>query len=65
MTKFENSKSRSSIETNVSMKNYSKYTLLSNGKYMVISVINNTAIYVNVEESHKEEVDNILNELGY
>jgi len=65
MTKFENSKSSSSIETNVSMKNYSKYTLLSNGKYMVISVINNTAIYVNVDESHKEEVDNILNELGY
>ena len=32
---------------------------------MVISAINNTAIYVNVEESHKEEVDNILNELGY
>ncbi len=65
MTKFENSKSSSSIETTVNGKNYSKYTLLSNGKYMVISAINNTAIYVNVEESHKEEVDNILNELGY
>lgn len=65
MTKFENSKSSSSIETTVNGKNYSKYTLLSNGKYMVISVINNTAIYVNVDESHKEEVDNILNELGY
>ena len=63
--KFENSKSSSSIETTVNGKNYSKYTLLSNGKYMVISAINNTAIYVNVEESHKEEVDNILNELGY
>ena len=65
MTKFENAKSSSSIETTVNGKNYSKYTLLSNGKYMVISVINNTAIYVNVDESHKEEVDNILNELGY
>lgn len=65
MTKFENAKSSSSIETTVNGKNYSKYTLLSNGKYMVISAINNTAIYVNVEESHKEEVDNILNELGY
>ena len=65
MTKFENAKSSSSIETTVNGKNYSKYTLLSNGKYMVISAINNTAIYVNVDESHKEEVDNILNELGY
>ena len=65
MTKFENSKSSSSIETTVNGKNYSKYTLLSNGKYMVISAINNTAIYVNIDESHKEEVDNILNELGY
>lgn len=65
MKKIESSKSSSSIETNVSMKNYSKYTLLSNGKYMVISVINNTAIYVNVDESHKEEINNILKDLGY
>ena len=65
MKKIESSKSSSSIETNVSMKNYSKYTLLSNGKYMVISVINNTAIYVNVDESHKEEINHILKDLGY
>ena len=65
MTKFENSKSSTSIETSVNGKNYSKYTLSSNGKYMVISRINNTAIYVNIDESHKEEVINLLKELGY
>lgn len=62
---FESSKGSVSAETSVGLKNYSKYTLSSNGKYMVVSRINNTVIYVNVDDSYKDTVKSLLNELGY
>lgn len=62
---FESSKGNASTETNVELKNSSKYTLLSNSKYMVISRINNTVIYVKVDDSYKDTVKDILDELGY
>ena len=58
-------KEKTSIETNVELKNYSKYTLLSSGKYMVVSRINNTVIYVNADANYKDNIKNILDELGY
>ena len=62
---FESSKGNASAETSVGLKNYSKYTLSSNGKYMVVSRINNTVIYVDVDDSYKDTVKSLLNELGY
>ena len=62
---FESSKGNVSAETSVGLKNYSKYTLSSNGKYMVVSRIDNTVIYVNVEDNYKDTVKSILDELGY
>ena len=62
---FESSKGNASAETSVGLKNYSKYTLSSNGKYMVVSRIDNTVIYVNVDDNYKDTVKDILDELGY
>jgi len=62
---FESSKGNASAETSVGLKNYSKYTLSSNGKYMVVSRIDNTVVYVNVDDNYKDTVKAILDELGY
>lgn len=62
---FENSKSSSASETSVSLGNNAKYTLTTNGKYKVISRINNTVIYLNVDEKYKSMVKDILDKLGY
>ena len=47
---FEESKSSSAVETSVSRSNDSKYTLVTNCKYKLVSRIKNTVIYVNVDE---------------
>lgn len=62
---FESSKGNASAETSVGLKNYSKYTLSSNGKYMVVSRIDNTVIYVDVADNYKDTVKALLDELGY
>ncbi len=62
---FESSKGNSSKETNVNMKNHSKYTLSSNGKYQVVSRIDNTVIYLNIDDSYKDDAKSLLKELGY
>ena len=62
---FELVKASSSSYNEVNVANYSKYTLNSNGKFMVVSRIENTFIYINVEQQYKDTVNKILNELGY
>ena len=62
---FEDSKGSGSSETSTSLKNYSKYTLSTNGKYKVVSRIDNTVIFLNVDDEYKDEVKDLLNELGY
>ena len=62
---FESSKGNAATESNVELMIYSKYTLSSNGKYMVVSRIDNTVIYVNVDDSYRDTVKSILDELGY
>ncbi len=62
---FGSSKGNAPVATNVALNNYSKYTLPLNGKYMVISRINNTIIYVDVDDNYKDTVKSILDELGY
>lgn len=62
---FEKSKSSATSQTSTQMKNYSKYTLNTDGKYKVISRINNTAIYINVDDEYKNIVKELLKEIGY
>lgn len=62
---FQSQKESASAETNLNGKNYSKYTLSTGNKYRAISRIDNTVVYLEVDSSYKNEVQNILNELGY
>lgn len=63
--RFESQKSNSAIETNVNGKNFSKYTLVSGGRYMVVSRVENTAIYINVDVAYQDTVNDILDEFDY
>lgn len=62
---FESYKGSSSAETSVSMGNNSKYTLKTNDEYKVVSRIENTVIYADVDEKYEDEVKEILKEIGY
>lgn len=64
-SKFELGKGGYSKNKSVEMANYATYSLLSNGKYQVISRIDDTLVYVNVDEQYKDDVQSILSELGY
>ena len=58
-------KGNASGETSVSMKNYSKYSLSTGGKFKVVSRIDNTVVYLNVDSNNKDAVRDLLDELGY
>ncbi|OHW61654.1 hypothetical protein EUAN_19740 [Andreesenia angusta] len=62
---FEAQKGSSATETDVSGKNSAKYTLNSDGRYRAISTIENTFVYLDVESGVKDEVNGVLDELGY
>lgn len=62
---FEESKGEIEAETNINEGNHSKYEISANGKYSVVSKIENTAVYVNVSEEYKDIVKEVLVELGY
>ena len=62
---FISTKSSSHSETNISLKNYDKYSLSSADKFKTVSRIDNTLIYVNVDSSYKKEVVEYLKKLGY
>ena len=63
--KFEKQKSSASAEKSVSMGNNSKYVLKTNDKYKVVSRIENTVIYADVDEKYEDEVKEIFKEMGY
>ena len=64
-TKFESQKTNASASTTASMNNYSTYSLTTNGKYKYLSRIDNTLVYVDVDESYKDVVKDIMKEIGY
>lgn len=64
-SRFESQKGKIFAETSVSLKNYSKYTLSTDNKYKVVSRIDNTVIYVDVDDDYKKTVKAILDKLGY
>ncbi len=63
--KFESQKSSVSAGATSSMKNYSTYSLSTNGKYKYLARIDNTLVYVDVDENYKDIVKDIMKEIGY
>lgn len=64
-SKFESSQGSVSSHSEASLKNYSTYTLNSNGKYMHLCRVDNTLLYVDVDETYKDQVKDLVNKLGY
>ena len=50
---------------NVNGRNYAKYSASADGKYKLLSQINDTVIFVNTESEHKDAVQELLDTLGY
>ena len=64
-TDFENSKGSSSSYSTVNLANYSTYALTSAGKYMYLARVENTLIYIKVDEKYKDSVKGFVKDLGY
>ena len=62
---FESSKGSVSAYTNVDLGNNNKYTLTTDGMFKLLSRIDNTMIYLDVNSEYKDEVLNIVKKLGY
>ena len=62
---FELQATDTSISSTASMKNYSKYSLSANGKYKYLSRIDNTLVYIDIDESYKDTVKDLIKEIGY
>ena len=58
-------KSTGASEKKTTGDNYQKYFLISNNYYMVTSRVDNTLIFSKTLLVNKEEVDKVLDELGY
>lgn len=63
--KFESQKTNASASATASMNNYATYSLTTNGKYKYLSRIDNTLVYIDVDESYKDIVKDIMKEIGY
>lgn len=50
---------------NIDGKNYSKYKAISGGKYRAITRINNTLMYVDINQEYSKEAAKIVSRLGY
>ena len=62
---YENNKDSSSIETSVSIGNYAKYSLSTNGYYMIVTKIDNTVMFTKVSEQYKNIIKDAFDKLGY
>lgn len=52
-------------ETLEKSMNHTKYTALTNGKYIVVSRIGNTLIWGTINADEKQKLIDVLNEMGY
>ena len=62
---FESKKSGVSSYLSTDLANYNIYMLQSGGYYMYLSRVDNTLLYVSVEDTFKESVKDIVKDLGY
>lgn len=63
--KFENQNTSGYASSKVEISNYGKYTLKTNGKFKCISRIDNTLVYIDVNETYEDTVKELLNKIGY
>ena len=64
--KFEDKKTTTAYKyVNIDGKNYSKYRCISGGKYMALTRINNTLMYVDINQEYEKEVNNAIKKFGY
>jgi len=62
---FQASETDKTIYTNVDLTDSNKYTLTTENSYKVLSRIEDTVIYVDIDKQYKEEMQSILKKLGY
>lgn len=62
---FEGKKSGISSYVSTDLANYNTYMLQSGGYYMYLSRIDNTLLYVNVLDSYKDIIKEVVKDLGY
>ena len=55
----------SQVYTELNLGNYSKYTMIYNGKFTAISRVSNTAVYVTADKIYEEEIKQLLLDIGY
>lgn len=63
--KFDAQKTNDSNPTIVSEDNYTTYSLNANRKYKYLSKINNTLIYIDVDDAYENTVKELIKEIGY
>lgn len=62
---FKNSASSVKASSTVNFKNGATFKLTSNGKYKMITRVENTVVYVDVDSEYKDDVEEIIKKLGY
>lgn len=62
---FQDRAGSSRVTTSYGFGNYDIYSLKSNGDYMYLCRIDNTLLYIDVEDIYKDEVKEIVEELDY
>lgn len=62
---FEEAKGNSSSDKSVSVGNYQYYYQTSNGKFYLVSCIDNTMLYCVTDKEYSDEVKDLAKELGY
>lgn len=62
---FNTLKSTGAAETKNKGKNYYKYILISNNYYMISSRIDNTLVFCKTPLTNKDNVEKIINSIGY
>lgn len=63
--KFESQKANASGSYETSIKNYSVYSITTNGKYKYVSRIDDTLIYIDADTTYQGDIKAIVKKLGY
>ena len=64
-SKFESKKAHVSMESNISLGNYDSYGLTTGGAYMYVARIDNTLIYLDVDDDYKDDIKEFVKEFDY
>ena len=62
---FEDRAGSKRVTSSYGFSNYDIYSLTSNGDFMYLCRIDNTLLYIDVDDSYKDEVKEIIDELDY